>query len=478
MENSKCPHKRVLFSVYLWLKADNLGFLRDYGVSSDCIIHLSRHSSTAIVRIDEERLEKMLADPRCEDVSRWKNLKFQNNSAQLLEQIEYTESNFTLGEGGEIGVISTERETFSALSPQLTPVVRRGEIIVIPYTIPPIPALHPSVVLSEIVGEEIEVDGEVYRGIANGARVLFSTSETTLDVLNTIDIFLDMGVRIINFSAGLLNPEGYSEFDRQIDILIRENSFLFVTASGNRRVVSSPAISFNSLAVGNLQTKSTPDTFVPPPWSTYCINAVNCSGYLADDTTSHKPDITAPGTYIPFVTPDYRIYAQNTGTSFACPWVTGLAYILSRKKPQLNWLELKTLIALSCNRENISKEFNEIINGEQVIRTRTGCGVISVERSLEFCESGDISSFIFNGQFKKSLYLAQGSLLLIAFSFAAKKSGDSISLSLTTASDEIICDRPNQNLHVIEYSAIASTDAEIKAEGTPDVECALITVII
>ena len=328
--------------------------------------------------------------------------------------------------------------------------------------------------MSELIGETLEVDGKIYKGIAEGAKVLFSTSETILDVLNTVEIFLDMGTRIINFSAGILNPEGYSDFDRQIDLLIEQNGFLFVTASGNRRVVSSPGISFNSLTVGNLQTKSSPDTALPPPWNSYCINAVNCSGYLADDTTSHKPDVTSPGTYIPYITPDYRVYAENTGTSFACPWVTGLAYILKKDTPTLTYLELKALIALSCNRDVISDEFNAVINGEQVIRTRTGCGAISVERALNFLRNSDISSFPFTGIYKKTVSLSKGDSLYVALCFTVSERRENISLSV----GDIICNRENQNLHIIEYFSSENENVEIIIEGTPNTECALVTVVI
>jgi len=479
MKKTKCPKNRALFSVYVWLDTDdNVKFTKDYSITHERIIHLSRHSPTLIARLSENELEEILKDKRCLGVSSWKNLRFENNSAEILEQIDYTELTFEGGSEWEIGMISTERETFSAQSPQLTSAVMRGEVAVIPYVVPPITALHPSVVLSEIIGEELEVDGRVYRGIVTGARVLFSTSETILDVLRTLEIFLDMGVGIINFSAGLLNPEGYSDFDRQIDLLIRENAFLFVTASGNRRVVSSPGISFNSLAVGNLQTKASPDTSLLPPWSSYCINAVNCSGYLADSTTSHKPDVTAPGTYIPYVTPNYQIYAENTGTSFACPWVTGLACILKREDLSLSYLELKALIALSCSRDLISEDFNEVIDGEQVIRTRTGCGVISVERSLYFLRNADISSFRFNGRREKRVSLSEGERLFISFCFAVSRMGDSISLSLQSPRERIICDRPNQNLHVIEYTARENETAVITLKGTPDLECTLVAVII
>lgn len=477
MKNERCPI-RALFSVYIWLCGDNLNFIREHGITRERIIHLSRHSPTVIARVSEKELEKILDDQRCIGVSRWQNLKFENNSATILEQINFTEDVFESGNAWEIGIIESERETFAAVSPQLAPVVRRGEIAVIPYLIPPTPALHPSVVLSEMIGEEIEIDGKIYKGIINGASVLFSTAETVLDVLRAIEIFLDMGVKIINFSAGLLNPEGYSDFDRQIDTLIRESSFLFVTASGNRRVVSSPGISFNSLTVGNLQTKASPDSFISPPWNSYCRNAVNCSGYLADDTTSHKPDVTAPGSFIPYITPDYGVYAENTGTSFACPWVTGLAYILKMQRLSLSYLELKALIALSCDRSVISNEFNEIISGEELIRTRTGCGLISVERAVEFLNIADITSFIFNGRYQKSISLEAGKLLLAAFCFETVEKGQSITMSLTSPDKRIVCNRQNQNLHLIEYTATDRVSVEITLEGTPDVECTLVVVII
>ena len=46
---------------------------------------------------------------------------------------------------------------------------------------------------------------------------------------------------------------------------------------------------------------------------------------------------------------------------------------------------------------------------------------------------------------------------------------DILDLSLD---EKIVCNRPRQNLHIIEYVAEQDTEVNIKITGTPDIECA------
>ncbi|MBR5459984.1 MAG: S8/S53 family peptidase [Clostridia bacterium] len=456
---------QVLFSAHLLIKGDAHSFLKEMEVER--IEHISAYSETAIIRASEEVLEKICADDRCLEIHPFCNRRLENLSEEILSQMDangVTMSN----QGSLVGMISAEREIFSLLSPQLEPYADR--IQVLPYSPPPTVALHPSVVLSTLIGAEITVNGRRYRGIAEGTPTLFSTSETSIDLLNAVEDMLDGGVKIINFSAGVLNPEGYSELDRLLDRLIRESNLLFVTASGNRRVVSSPGIAYNVLTVGNLRTKRDAYTLLPPPWSTYCINAVNCSGYLADETTSHKPDVVAPGSFIPYITPSGNIFAENTGTSFACPYVTGTAVILKERFPTLSALELKLLIALSCDRESISDSFNPVIDGEQLIRLRTGCGLANLESALHFAQGGIVETLLTSGNDSYTVTLKRGQKLFAGICFYLNRDTDEyLNLLLD---DIIICNRLRQNLHIIEYTAEKSETVNIKITGTPDIECA------
>ncbi len=456
---------QVLFSAHLLVEGKVESFLEEMKVEET--EYLSAYSETAIIRASEDVLERICADVRCLKLSRFCNRRLENLSEEILSQIDGV-SITPNGQNAPVGMISAERETFSLLSPQLEPYSDR--ITVLPYSPPPTASLHPSVVLSSLIGAEVTVDGEKYRGIAEGTPTVFSTSETSVDLLNAVEEMLAIGVEIINFSAGVLNPEGYSELDLLLDRLIRESGLLFVTASGNRRVVSSPGIAYNVLTVGNLRTKRSADTLLPPPWSTYCINAVSCSGYLADETTSHKPDVVAPGSFIPYVTPSGRIYAENTGTSFACPYVTGIAVLLKARFPTLNALELKLIIALSCDRESISDSFNPVIEGEQIIRLRTGCGLVNYERTQLFARDGVIETLLTSGNDIYSVALERGQKLFAGICFYLNRDTDEyLNLSLD---EKVLCNRPRQNLHILEYVAEKSETVNIKITGTPDIECA------
>lgn len=465
MKKNRHLRNQVLFSAHLLIKGDIEAFVKEMEVER--IDYLSGYSETAIIRASEGVLERICADDRCLEISPFCNGSLEKLSEEILSQMDAVTVTSSV-QNTPVGMISAEREIFSLLSPQLEPYADR--IQVLPFSPPPTVALHPSVVLSTLIGAGITVDGRRYRGIAEGTPTVFSTSETSVDLLNVTEKMLDIGVKIINFSAGVLNPEGYSELDRLLDRLIRESGLLFVTASGNRRVVSSPGIAYNVLTVGNLRTKDNADTFLQPPWSTYCINAVNCSGYLADETTSHKPDVVAAGSFIPYVTPSGNIFAENTGTSFACPYVTGIAVLLKTRFPTLTALELKLIIALSCDRESISDSFNPIIDGEQLIRLRTGCGLVNLESALLFAQSGIVETLSTSGNDTYAVALERGKKLFAGICFYLNRDGDEyLDLSLD---EKIVCNRPRQNLHIIEYVAEQDTEVNIKITGTPDIECA------
>ena len=382
------------------------------------------------------------------------------------------------GKGERVGMISAEREIFSPDAPQIMPPFLRGQIKTLPYPIPATVALHPSVVMSELVGEEITVDGVTYRGIIPDATVYFSTTETFEDVFRAINTLVEMEIDVINFSAGVLNPDGYSDFDKELDELILQKDFLFVAASGNRRLVSTPGIAYNTLTVGNLQTLSAPKTPISPPWNSRCINAVNCSGFTRSDdfSTSHKPDAVAPGTFIPFVTPSYRIYSENTGSSFATPLVTGVAVIVREILPDASALEIKTVICLSCDRDVIDESFNPVIFGEVLIRERTGCGMVNLERAISCAKNADIKSVIISGEYTEQILLGKAERVGVGVCFhkSTERQDESIVLRLASSSKELVCDRENQVLHIAEYTAADTETLTIGISGNYPTKCAVI----
>ncbi len=492
MKKAWRPKCRALFSVYIWLShkdkhfEKNLKFIKDLKIPSECIIHISRKSATVIACTDAKMLTKIKSDPRCLDVSRFICHKPEKTSDIILAEMSADTLSDNISDGASglgvsFGMISAEREIFSLASPQLLSAQDEGRINVIPYPVPPIPSLHPSVVLCQIIGESTVVNSQVFRGMAPDASVFFSTSETSLDVLRAIETLIGLGIRVINLSAGIMGLEEYSAFDRQIDRLIEENNLLLVVPSGNRRNVASPGSAFNTLTVGNLQTKSSPDTEIPPPWNTRCTSGGSCSGFRTNEEYPHKPDVCAPGTFIPYVTPTGGIYSENIGTSFACPWVSGIALRLLERSPDLSALELKAVIALSCRRDVISDEFNERLVGEPFAKVRSGFGCVNAARAEEFVRNGLIETVITTGFDRREYRIFEGQVFFsaVCFNKNTERQGEDLTLRLADSfGNTVVCNRRNQNLHVVEYTATSDTTLIMTIEGNAGVVCAVAVYIL
>jgi len=490
MRKTRRPNNRALFSVYVWLShsldfyKNNILFIKEYALSSEQLIHVSRSSPTLIIKASLATLNRIKSDTRCLGLSPFISQRLEKTSEVILSQMgESFGEALPEGESGlgvSFGMISVEREIFSTASPQLKRAESEGRISTLPYPIPPIPSLHPSVVLCEIIGEELVIGKKIYRGMAPMASVTFSTSETSLDVLSAIERLLTLGIRVINLSAGITGDGEYTAFDRQIDRLIEENDLLLVVPSGNRLTVASPGAAFNTLTVGNLQTKSSPDTTLLPPWNTRCTDASACSGFRTDISYPHKPDLSAPGTFIPYVTPTGDIYSGNIGTSFACPWVCGIALRLLALSPSLSAIELKAIIALSSTRDTVSGEFNESLSGETLARVRSGFGCVNVGLAEEVVKRGSVTSLVTSGLDREEYTVKKNEKISVAICFNknTERQGEDIILRLASPLGSVaVCNRKNQNLHVAEYIAPFETQIDVTLEGSSDVLCARVVFI-
>lgn len=479
MDNTKCPTSRALFLVCVWLTfkndfyLNNQFFLDSHHFEKKRVSFISHHSPTVILWAYEDEIKAFKEDERCMYLEPFCNIYTEKLSEKTLkimgaDSLTGTNSRGFSGDGQVFGMISAEREIFHSDSPQLRDALDSGRINVIPYPVPPIPALHPSVVLCEIIGGSVSVGTSTFRGMADQSSVIFCTSETAIDVLYTVEFFIDIGIRIINFSAGFSSGGKYTAFDRIIDYLIEEGNLLFVTASGNRRDVTSPGIAFNVLSVGNLQTNAAPDTPSSPPFSSYCTSSSACSAFTDNENTTivHKPDVVAPGTFMPYVTPLNTVYYNNTGTSFACPWVTGVALQLFAINPAFSYLEIKAIIALSCNRRIISSADNPTLDSEVFAKERTGFGLVSSDLAIQTALEGRVREY--TGSFSETFELFRGDTLYasVCYNKSPERQDEYVNLRLAAQGVVITSDRENQNLHVVEYTAEESTSVTLTAYGS------------
>lgn len=186
-----------------------------------------------------------------------------------------------------------------------------------------------------------------------------------------IEQMLNMGVEVINLSFGWrVYQTPYSAIDKWFDHLSSQHRVLFICSAGNNLVengtipnypILSPAMAYNSLAVGAYDNKNTgtnPDDDVLEYYSRY-DNKGGCA----------KPDILAPKNLL------------GGGTSTSAPIITGIAALLLELKPSLSFQPqvLKAILLASCQRKTASTPAETM---EQGITNKQGAGAVDAWNAI------------------------------------------------------------------------------------------------
>ncbi len=309
------------------------------------------------------------------------------------------------GEGIRAGVIVAESNTY--INGTLS--LEGADITALPSLLPPSEDTHPTAVLSEIVGQEVTAEGITFRGIAPRAAAYIAPIRAELGLLNAIEKMAELGIKVINFSAGV-QKGGYSELDAEVDRLIEQYDILFVTVSGNERDMRSPGRAHNAVTVGNLATKDYPNIPLPEPWEVWCRAEDSCSGFSVSGV--HKPDTVAPGAWIGYAVSENEINYNNFGTSFASPWAAGTAVLVYEiLGTSVSYLTVKAVLLAASDNERVSAEGNPLI-GEH-LRLRSGYGLVNVSRAIEIAESAIIYEGRLGGDISYDIPEGERSIMLV-----------------------------------------------------------------
>ena len=362
----------------------NLSKLDKLNIPKEDRIYVSKRSPTVIVFADKKKREEIA---KTEDISPYFFTRPEKMADLTLVDIRADDINGTnapplslSGNGIRVGVIAVENIIFDDNAKSL----EGTKITVFPSVISPRTDSPHTCVVSEIVGKRIVVDDFKLMGVVRNASLYFDAVYSVKEVFEAIENMLDQGVRIINFSAGVFHDGIRGAFDRQIDRIISENDLLFVTAAGNFEKLASPAKAYNALAVGNLVTKSSPLTSLSPPFK-----VAESSAYLESASSPHKPDLVAPGEYIGFVNGEGVADFQSFGTSFATPFVTGVAAQLLEVRDSLSYLTLTALILMSANGDAVSSDDNPYVS--ERIRLKSGYGLLDALKAVDILKRGDVT---------------------------------------------------------------------------------------
>jgi len=192
-------------------------------------------------------------------------------------------------------------------------------------------AEHGTMVASILFGQP----GSAVEGIAPNARGLVvpvydidSGKAPQLEIARAIQIAINEGADIINFSGGQYSDTGVA--DQWLDDAVQrcaQAGVLLVAAAGNDgcECLHVPAAASTALAVGAVDANGDPMDF-----SNYG------GGYACNG-------ITAPGENIIGAVPGGGV-AQMSGTSFATPLVSGVVSLIQVAKPELTGAQIREFL--------------------------------------------------------------------------------------------------------------------------------------
>ncbi len=214
---------------------------------------------------------------------------------------------------------------------------------------------HASMVAAIIMGQD---DG-TYEGVVPDAMVYATFNSINEDTgerrswRECAEWLIGRGVNVINMSMSAYSSNGaYNSNDRWADHIIMQHRVHVVVAAGNYNesigkfdhYVTSPAIAYNVITVGNLNDMNT------LALTDDSIHSSSCYQEGSNIKYPPKPDIVAPGTNI---ATHYTTDTIHTGTSFAAPFVTGIVAQLCQAESYLktNPAAVKAILCASAATE-------------------------------------------------------------------------------------------------------------------------------
>lgn len=235
---------------------------------------------------------------------------------------------------------------------------------------------HANMVASLLVGKD---NSSGFLGAAPNAS-LYCVSYRSRGFKNGIEWLINsaQGVNIINISCWLFgmdevkdNNNQYGDIAKWLDHVANNHNVLIIQAAGNGGGITSGAMAYNSIAVGNFDLLNN--------------SIFHASSYCYSGTLPSKPDIVAPGTWI---TTPANPSSSETGTSFSAPLVAGTAALICQFQPSLktNPSLLKSILLTGATKNK----------AWDLERYKYGSGLLNAINSYYILDRGYISSGNFN----------------------------------------------------------------------------------
>lgn len=489
--NQYLSNKRdVVSSLYM----DSLqSFLNECHIEENLVLYKGIFTGSLIMYADNEIIKTIAKHPSVVSVSIWE----EKDSSAMLNNIDFqiktdsdigtTSTHFNNGNGYKgtgvkIGIIEYSGR-FDQNSPQLSPIY--DSTLFYRHTVQVDGSLvedtintdHATYVTSIIVGQAITIGDKTYEGIVPNATVYQMPMQTLYDMLNAMNVLINTyGVSVINLSLGTVDDSGvYDNNDREIDKIITQTNVTVVSAAGNSYGISSPAKGYNVIAVGNAITKLEFGTLLPSP---YRIHPTS-SSYYENSYLTNKPDLVAPGTNIHFVYTNNSV-CYGYGTSLSAPMVTGVVAQLHQAVPTLksNPTKTKALILAGADPTLIDCENDEgniAVDNNQLVRDKSGLGMLNAVNSVNAALEGNFGSTTFNLRSTSSnMQTYSGDAVQVGKQYL--RAGEKIRVVLTFDKPEywlLVDENYNNNVDLHLYdpngNIVSSSVTPVDSTGAPDV---------
>jgi serine protease AprX len=267
-----------------------------------------------------------------------------------------------------------------------------------------------------------------YIGVAPGARLVGvkilqngSTSMSADDALRGIEWAMSnkekYGIRVLSMSFGAkfvapgLTNDGSSAMSQLCDQAVSDG-LVVVAAAGNsgplKRSITPPGDARNVITVGNVRDDHT-------------LNPTSSRGPVGRLTSSYtKPDVCAPGTdvYSAEANTDGR-FISETGTSQACPHISGLAALMLQASPGLRPQDIKDILHSTAEPEK-SFPWQSSPNNDY------GWGTMNAESAVENCTSGTLPPVVHIDP----LETANGTVLVTGTASSARETVQSVEVRI------------------------------------------------
>ena len=270
---------------------------------------------------------------------------------------------------------------------------------------------HPTGTAS-VIGSMSAANPGHARGIqlhsANSVTAGGSPSYNTSNIIAASDWSIGQGADVVNCSFGFDDtPLTLQLIDHYVDYAVRFTTTTFTVAAGNNgggtNDVSSPAVSWNCIAVGAMNDAAT---------ATWADDTMATFSSFDDPTSVHgdreKPELAAEGSSMTMLDLGCSFTYVASGTSFAAPGIAGMCGALMQMSSTLpGWPEVMKAIMMAAASHNIE--------GSSRLSDKDGAGGINGLQAYRLVDQNKFkigtflpTSFNNNGYFTTDIYLQGG----------------------------------------------------------------------